>query len=186
MQDEKIIELYRNREERAISETAAKYGNYLMKIADNILHNTEDCEESVNDTYLKAWNSIPPHIPAVLSVYLGKITRENSIDIYRKRYRDKRCISEYSVSLNELSECVAGSNDTQAQAEVSFVADAINSFLRSLPSTARNVFLCRYYYMEPIKNIALQSGMSESKVKSILHRTRQKLRKALEKEGVIL
>lgn len=186
MQDEMIVELYWKRNERAIHETAAKYEKYLMKIADNILHNTEDSEESVNDTYLKAWNSIPPHRPAVLSVYLGKITRENSIDMFRKRNRDKRRASEYTVSLAELGECVPCTSDTQSEAELGFVADIINEFLRTLPPTARNVFLCRYYYMEPIKEIAQQSGMSESKVKSVLHRSRQKLKKLLEKEGVKL
>lgn len=186
MQDEKIIELYWNRNERAISETAAKYEKYLMKIADNILNNAEDSEESVNDTYLKAWNSIPPHKPAVLSTYLGKITRENSIDMFRKRNRDKRRASEYTVSLAELGECVPSAGDTQSETELGFVSDVINEFLRTLPPTARNVFLCRYYYMEQIKEIARQSGMSESKIKSILHRSRQKLRKLLEKEGVKL
>ncbi|MBQ4626512.1 MAG: RNA polymerase sigma factor [Clostridia bacterium] len=186
MQDERIVELYWSRNEQAIRETAAKYENYLMKIADNILHNAEDSEESVNDTYLKAWNSMPPHRPSALSLYLGKIARENSIDIYRKRCRDKRRVSEYAVSLNELGECVPNLSDTQQEAELSFIADIINEFLRSLPSTARNIFLCRYYYMEPIKDIARCSSMSESKVKSILHRSRQKLRKLLEKEGVKL
>lgn len=186
MQDEMIVELYLSRNERAIHETAAKYEKYLMKIADNILHNTEDSEESVNDTYLKVWNSIPPHKPAVLSTYLGKITRENSIDMFRKRNRDKRRASEYTVSLAELGECVPSASDTQSEAELSFVSDIINEFLRTLPPTARNVFLCRYYYMEPIKEIARQSGMSESKIKSILHRSRKKLRKLLEKEGVKL
>lgn len=186
MQDEMIVELYWNRNERAISETAAKYEKYLMKIADNILHNAEDSEESVNDTYLKAWNSMPPHRPTVLSVYLGKIARENSIDIFRKRSRDKRRASEYSVSLAELGECVPCTSDTQEEAEIFVVAETVNAFLRSLTPTARNIFLCRYYYMEPIKDIARCSSMSESKIKSILHRSRQKLRKLLEKEGVKL
>lgn len=186
MQDEMIVELYLNRNERAISETAAKYEKYLMKIADNILHNAEDSEESVNDTYLKAWNSIPPHRPEVLSVYLSKITRENSIDMFRKRNRDKRRASEYTVSLAELGECIPSVSDTQDEAEIFVVAEVLNVFLSSLESTARNVFLCRYYYMESIKEIARQSGMSESRIKSLLHRSRQKLKKLLEKEGVRL
>ncbi len=186
MQDEKIIELYWNRNEQAIRETAAKYEKYLMKIADNILNNAEDSEESVNDTYLKAWNSIPPHRPAVLSTYLGKIARENSIDIFRKRSRNKRKVSEYTLSLDELSECVPNTSDTQNEAELFVVAETVNAFLRTLSSADRNIFLCRYYFMEPIKDIAQYSSMSESKVKSVLHRSRQKLRKLLEKEGVKL
>lgn len=186
MQDEMIIELYWNRNERAISETAAKYEKYLMRIADNILHNAEDSEESVNDTYLKAWNSMPPHRPTVLSVYLGKIARENSIDIFRKKNRDKRRASEYTLSLDELSECIPCSNSTQNEAELFVVAEVLNMFLSSLTPTARNIFLCRYYYMEPIKDIARCSSMSESKVKSILHRSRHRLRKLLEEEGVKL
>ena len=106
MQDEKIVELYWKRDESAVRETQEKYENYLYKIAYNILSDKEDSNESVNDTYLAAWNSMPPHKPNVLSTYLGKLTRRISIDIFRKRNRIKRQVSEYALSLTELQDCI--------------------------------------------------------------------------------
>ena len=108
MQDEKIVELYWQRDESAIEETQGKYGRYLGKIAYNILADLEDSQESVNDTYLAAWNSMPPQKPSVLATYLGKITRRISIDIFRRRHREKRQASEYALSLSELEDCVGG------------------------------------------------------------------------------
>ena len=108
MTDAQIVELYHARDEKAIRETQTKYQKYLIKIAFNVLHDSADSEESVNDTYLAAWNSMPPHKPAVLSAYLGKLTRRISIDLFRKKNRQKRKGSEYAVSLTELEECVSG------------------------------------------------------------------------------
>ena len=183
MQDEKIVELYWQRDESAISETQAKYENYLYKIAYNILSDKEDSFESVNDTYLAAWNSIPPHRPNVLSTYLGKLTRRISIDIFRKRNRIKRQASEYALSLTELENCFSSDNSPEKDYESKVLGEVINAFLRTLPDDARNVFIGRYYFLDSVKDVANYCGISESKAKTLLFRTRNSLREYLEKEG---
>ena len=130
MQDEMIVALYWKRDESAISETERKYGRYLSKIAYNILSDWEDSKETVNDTYLKAWSSMPTHKPSVLSTYLGKITRQLSIDAFRTRNRDKRKHSEYAVSLSELEDCISGSETTEQSIELKLLAEAINTYLQ--------------------------------------------------------
>ena len=132
MTDQQIVELYWNRDERAIHETDLKYRKYLYKIAYNILANEEDCEESINETYLRIWNSIPTNQPQILSAYVGKIIRELSIDIYRTRHRKKRQGSEYAVSLEELKECTTGMNATEEVVDAKFWP---KSYI---------LFLCRY------------------------------------------
>ena len=186
MQDETIVQLYFERNEDAIKETQIKYDKYLTKIAYNILSDYDDSRESVNDTYLAAWNSIPPHKPISLSAYLGKITRRLSIDIFRKRNRDKRKASQYSVSLSELEECIPGYETPEMQLENMELAEMLNKFLRELPKDARNVFIGRYYYLDSIRNVAGYCGMTEGKVKSLLFRTRCKLRDYLKKEGIMI
>ncbi len=186
MRDEDIIKLFMERKEAAITETQSAYGKYLLKITYNILGNTEDCKECINDTYLKAWNSIPPHNPAVLSVYLGKIARETAIDAYRKQNRQKRKGSEYSLTLDELSECVSGNENTETAVDSKLLGKEISRFLRSLPYDACRIFTMRYYHSDSVKDISLYFGMSEARVKGILHRTRKQLRKHLEKEGFSL
>lgn len=183
MQDDLIVALYWKRDEAAIKETEQKYGQYLSKIAYHILSDIEDSKESVNDTYLKAWNSMPPHKPEFLAAYLGKITRELSIDIFRKRNREKRKASEYALSLSELEECVSGGDTTQENVDLHLLAKAINTYLYTLDPKTRIVFVGRYYYMDSIKEIASYCNMSESKTKSMLHRTRIGLKAHLEKEG---
>ena len=183
MQDEKIVELYWNRDESAIRETQEKYENYLYKIAYNILSDKEDSNESVNDTYLAAWNSMPPHKPNVLSTYLGKLTRRISIDIFRKRNRIKRQGSEYALSLTELQDCVSGGNSPEQDYEAQILGEAINTFLRTLSQDARNVFIGRYYFLDSVKDVAKYCGISESKAKTLLFRTRNSLREYLKKEG---
>ena len=183
MQDEMIVDLYWERDENAISETDRKYGRYLSKIAYNILSDWEDSKETVNDTYLKAWNSMPTHKPGVLSTYLGKITRQLSIDAFRTRNRDKRKHSEYAVSLSELEDCISGSETTEQSIELKLLAEAINTYLYTLPAEARNTFVGRYYFADSIREVAGYYGMSEPKVKSMLYRTRQGLKEYLEKEG---
>ena len=185
MNDDLIVSLYWSWDEQAIGETEKKYGRYLAKIAYNILSDLEDSKESVNDTYWKAWNSIPPHRPGVLSTYLGKITRELSIDIFRKRTSTKRQASAYAVSLSELEECVSGGDTTTEDADLHALVETINTFLRSLSSEARNTFVGRYYFMDSIQEIASYYGMTESKVKSMLHRTRMGLKAKLEQEGFL-
>jgi RNA polymerase sigma-70 factor (ECF subfamily) len=183
MQDDEIVSLYWKRDEAAISATEQKYGKYLSKIAYHILSDRGDVEESVNDTYLKAWNSIPPHKPSVLSTYLGKITRQTSIDIFRKRNSDKRKASEYAVSLSELEECVSTGDVTEQNADAHLLAESISRFLRTLSPEVSNIFVGRYYFMDSIQEIAAYYGMSQAKVKSMLHRTRIALKNYLEQEG---
>lgn len=185
MEDEKIIELFWNRSESAISETAQKYGNYCYSIAYNILTNNEDAEESVSDTFLAAWNTIPPKHPSVLAAFLGKLTRHISIDRWRMRNRQKRGGGEIVLALEELEECIPDSHTVEAVLEQKRLAAVFNGFLEHLPETERRVFLCRYWYLDPISRIADRCGFSESKVTSMLHRTRKKLRITLEKEELL-
>ena len=183
MEDEKIVDLYWQRSESAIRETEIKYDRYLTKIAYNILADVEDSRESVNDTYLAAWNSMPPHRPGVLSTYLGKLTRRISIDCFRRRTRQKRGGSEYELSLSELGDCVSGGNTTEEIINVKLLADAIGIFLRLQSEEARNAFIGRYYYLDSVKEVAAYCGMTESKCKTLLFRTRVALKEYLREEG---
>ncbi|MDR0197320.1 MAG: RNA polymerase sigma factor [Oscillospiraceae bacterium] len=183
MTDATIVSLYWQRDETAIKETEIKFGKYLTKIAYNILADNEDSEESVNDTFLKAWNSMPTHKPNELSTYLGKITRELSIDAYRKRNRQKRAASQYALSLTEIEECVPANNNPALEVETKLLDDLINSYLFTVSKDMRDVFLCRYYFMDSIKDISAKHNMSVSKVKSMLRRVRLGLRTHLEKGG---
>lgn len=186
MQDEKIIELYFERDERAIEETAAKYENYLFKIAMNVLSDREDSRECVNDSYFAAWESIPPARPKGLSGYLGKITRRISIDRYRYKTRDKRRESEYTVSLDELSECIEARENAEAAAEVKELSGAISKFLQRQPKEKRILFIMRYYFFDSLSEAAENCGISENKAKKILFNMRNSLREYLEKEGFLL
>lgn len=186
MEDAQIVDLYWARDEAAISETEAKYDRYLTKIAYNILASNEDSRESVNDTYLAAWDSMPPHRPGILSTYLAKLTRRISIDCFRGRTRAKRAPSQYALSLEELGECVSGGNTTEEIVNRKLLADAIGIFLRLQSQEARTAFLGRYYYCDSLKEVAAYCGMSESKAKSLLYRTRLALKEYLTKEGFSL
>ena len=181
--DSKIIDLFWERDETAISETAEKYGSYLRSISYRILNNTYDAEECVNDTYRDAWRVIPPNRPAVLSTFLGKITRRISIDLWRKNNAEKRGGGEMPVALDELGECISDRGSISDEAEYHALTGIINDFLRSLPETEQKVFLRRYWYLDPVSSIAKRFGFSESKVTSMLFRVRGKLRTRLEKEG---
>lgn len=180
MEDLHILELYEKRDEGAIRETQKKYGAYLHKIAYNILCDREDSEESVSDTYMAAWNTIPPQKPAYFSVYLSKLTRRISIDRLRRNTAGKR--SADTLSLDELSEAV-GTSSAEEQLELKQLGEAIGKFLTDQPAETRHVFLCRYYYMDSVRDIAGYLGITESKVKVLLYRTRQSLRTYLQKEG---
>ena len=185
MEDGQILELYRQRDEAAIRETERKYGKYLTKIAYGILANAEDCRESVSDAYLGAWNSIPPHCPGVLSAYLAKLTRRCAIDVFRRLHREKRRESEYALSIDELADCVSGGDTPEETVELSELTQAIETYLRSLGSEARTVFIGRYFFFDSVREIAACRNMSESKVKSLLFRTRKGLWDYLTKEGFI-
>ena len=186
MDDARIVDLYWERSEAAIAETSSKYGKYCYAIAYNILSNAQDADESVNDTYLNTWNSMPPHRPNILSAFLGKITRTLSIDKWRSRTAEKRGGGEVVLALDELSECVPSTNSVEDAIEAAELEKIIDGFVMSLPIMERRVFICRYWYLDSINEICQQFGFSQGKVKMMLHRTRTKLQSCLEKEGVIL
>lgn len=183
MTDERIVELYWNRDESAVAQTQSKYGRYLTKIAYNILTDMEDSLESVNDTYMYAWKSMPPHRPSVLSTYLAKITRRVSIDILRKKSRDRRVPSEYTFSLSELEDCISDQGTVEQTMEAEELAKVITQYLKTLSPDARQLFIGRYYFLDSLKDVAKYCGMSESKAKSMLYRTRCGLKAYLEQEG---
>ena len=183
MEDKSIVDLYFSRNQDAITQTDKKYGRYCYSIAYNILMSKEDAEESVSDTYMTAWRAIPPRRPSVLATFLGKITRHISIDRWRERAATKRGGGEVPLALEELKDCVAGMQNVEMDYERKEIVKAYVKFLDTLPITERRVFLCRYWYVESIETIADKFGFSQSKVKTMLHRTRAKLRKQLAEEG---
>ena len=186
MQDREIVDLYWQRDESAIAATENKYGAYLLKIAGNILSDVEDSREAVNDTYYRAWCTMPDKRPEKLNLYLAKIVREISIDIWRSRHRKKREGSAYTTSLEELEEVVSASDSTEEIVEGRLMIEAVNDFLRTLPALERQAFIGRYYYADPAKEIAQYLKISESKVRNLLHKVRKNLRSYLEKEGYSL
>ena len=186
MDDTKIIDLYWTRSESAISETAKKYGSYCRSIAFRILRDDRDSEECVNDTWLGAWNAIPPKRPAVLSTFLGRITRNLALDRWKRYRTKKRGGGEMTVALEELQECVPAPDGVEAALDDMALADALSRFLLSLPQEAQRFFVQRYWYLCSIREIAQSSGANTGKVKMSLHRSRQDLQKFLQKEGITL
>lgn len=184
MEDSRIVELYWRRAEDGIRETAVKYGAYCSRIAYGILQDRSDVEEVVNDTYLAAWNSIPPHRPKTLSTYLGKLTRRIAIDRLRAGCAQKRGGTQLPLALEELAELAAAEQVEDAVCE-SVLTDVLNQFLKELPEMQRRVFVCRYWYLDSITEICERFGFSESKVKSMLSRTRARLRVCLERRGML-
>ena len=184
MDDRAIIELYNQRDENAIGETQKKYGRYCHYIAYNILQSNEDSEECVNDAYMKVWNSIPPHKPERLSSFIGKITRNTALDRYAQNRAQKRD-SGVALALDELEECLTVSAVEDLSDDLA-LKEAINSFLGTLPKRTRVIFMRRYWYLLSVKEIADGLEMSESNVKVTLLRTREKFRKYLEKEGIVI
>lgn len=184
MEDKEIIGLYLNRSEEALSVTADKYGAYCYTIAFNILGNREDADESVNDTYLNTWNSIPPHIPQCFRAFLGSLTRNISIKKWRLQNTQKRGDGQVPLALQELSECIPCANSVEKEFENSELTQLLNAFLSQQKSLDRRIFVKRYWYLSSVRDIAEVFGFSESKVKANLHRTRKRLRLYLEKEGV--
>ena len=183
MDDSQILELYRARSENAIAETANKYGKYCHYIARNILHDNEESEECVNDTYLKAWEVIPPQHPKQLSTFLGKITRNLALNKYKHDTTQKRGAGQVSLALDELQECLPDGSDVEQVVDELVLTETLNRFLASLPIETRKVFMQRYWYLCSIKEIAADFNISESKVKMLLLRARNELKKTLEKEG---
>lgn len=185
MTDENIIKLYFDRNEKAISVTKDKYGKYLYTIAHNILHIKEDSEESVNETYLAAWNTIPPKKPNVLKTYLAKLTRNISLKCFRKSTAQKRGGSQTDVALDELGEILSPADSAEETIEHKELLQATHSFIEALDIEQRRIFLARYWYLYSITDISKKLGYSESKVKVTLKRTRDKLSEKLRKEGLI-
>lgn len=186
MEDHAIIALFWAREERALEETAHKYGSFCRSIAYNILCNREDTEECVNDTWLRAWNSMPPQRPSILSSFLGKITRNLSLDRFKLSHAGKRGGGQLPLALEELGDCVSGGESVEDQLAMKELSRLLDRFLRDLPERECCIFLRRYWFVDSIREIALRYQMAEGSVKSTLYRTRQKLRLFLEKEGVAL
>jgi len=184
MDDAKIVDLYWSRSEQAIKETELKYGKYCRKISYNILADTADAEECVNDTYLKAWNSMPTNRPSRLAPYLGKLTRWLSLNRLRDQNSLKRGNGELPLVLDELAETLDSGFDTEKELEIKELNRAIRHMLDGLEKVERDVFLSRYWYAASIKEIAERFDFSESKVKTMLYRTRNKLLRQLQEEGL--
>ena len=185
MEDNFIIDLYWQRDQLAIEQTERKYGKYLTKVAYQVLYNLEDCAESVNDTYMAAWNAMPPHRPQSLCAFLSKLTRRISIDLLRKRQSAKRGGGEYELSLEELSQCLPGGSDPEEAVNSRELVRTIEKFLLDLPEKTRNVFIGRYFYMDPVKEVARYCGLTESNTKVLLYRTRLALGDYLKEEGYL-
>lgn len=184
MEDAKIVELFWQRSEEALTAAEEKYGRFCYKIAYGILANRQDCEECVNDTWMAAWNYIPPKKPAVLSAFLGKITRGFAIDSLRKKCAGKRPdmhMAELTDEVQDLNQSIEQMLDAGIRRQE--LTDTLNQFLRELPEQKRNIFIQRYWGMMSVKEIADKNHMTETAVKQVLFRSRNILRERLRKEG---
>lgn len=184
MEDCAIVDLYWSRDPEAIRRTGEKYGGYCRSIARNILPDRRDAEECVNDTWLGAWNAMPENRPSLLAPFLGKITRNLALTRWQAAQAEKRGGGELPLVLDELSECVS-SADTLQTLEAVELEKEINRFLGTLPERECGVFLRRYWFTEPMADIARRYGMRENTVRTSLFRSREKLRRHLEKEGLL-
>ena len=186
MNDEQIVRLYWERKEQAISESSDKYGAYCSAVAGNILTDHEDVKECVNDTWLKAWNSMPPNKPSILSAFFGKITRNLSFNRYKKLHREKRGGHNIGLILEELEECISRNESPEDTLLENELKDEINSFLSSLPKDKRYMFIRRYWYADSISDIAERFDTSENNVSVSLSRIRSALRSHLTGRGYII
>ncbi len=186
MQDTQIIDLYWSRDERAITESQKNYGSYCYSIAYHILYDSSDADECVNDTWFRAWNAMPPKRPNRLSLFLGAITRNLSLDRWKGKHAMKRGNGETMLALDELAECVPDRHNTEDAVETAELERLLNRFLHTLPERECNVFLRRYWYVEEYGEIAERYGMKLNTVKTTLFRTRNRLKQFLEKEGIVL
>lgn len=181
--DTDIIELYFSRNEKAIAESAAKYGNYCTSIAYRILNDRSDAEECVNDAYRSAWNEIPPKRPSALRLFLGRLTRNTALDRYREKRAKKRGGGITALAFEELDSCIPSDFSVEEQTDAISLTDTLNSFLGGLDTKKRVIFIQRYWYFMSVEEISLDSGYSKSDIRTTLFRTREKLREHLEKEG---
>ncbi len=184
LSDKAIVDLYWDRNEKAIDETDKKYGKYLYTIAYNIIHSRLDCEECLNDTYLGTWNSIPPQKPVSLQNFLSRITRNIAVDKYREKSASKRIPSELVDSLDELSETLSYDGSLEEEAAVSAVAEELNKFLRELDERDQFIFVCRYYYCDTIADLSGMLGVSDRTVFRAISRMREELRERLKEGGI--
>ncbi len=181
--DEKIVELYWQREEKAIEYTEEKYGRYLYTIAYNIVHNRPDCEECLNDTYLGTWNSIPPTRPKAFQAFISKIMRNVAVRKFRRNNADKRIPSSMTVSLEEMDDCVAYNSSVDEEYAIRELTRILNKYLSELPERDATVFISRYYYSDSLEEISEMLGVSERTVSRMLLKLRQDLKQLLEEEG---
>ena len=183
MSDEKIVDLYWQRDEQAIKETDIKYKRFLLSLANNIVHDMCDSEECLNDTYIGAWNSIPPARPVLLQSFLATIIRRTAINRFNANKRQKRIVSEYTVSLSELEDFIADEGDMNAEMETKELAKIISNYVRSLPDRQMFIFVSRFYIADPIATISKELGCSVSTVKREIEAIKIGLKKHLESEG---
>jgi len=184
MEDEQILALFRERDERAIAETEARYGAYCRQIALRILGSKEDAEETVSDVWLRAWEAIPPQHPRVFSAWLARVTRNLSISRAREKQAQKRG-GAFGTALEELSACIPAPSSTEDEVSARALEQSIAGFLRTLEPMQRDVFLARYWYLASVEEICRRTGFSKSKVKSMLSRIRGRLRIFLQEEGYL-
>ena len=183
LDDNQIVDLFLCRDQEAISQTSEKYGGRLRSIAYRITEEQHTAEECENDTYMEAWNAIPPHEPRTyLFAFLAKLTRQIALDFCKKRSTLKRSAFLCELS-TELEQCIPAPDDTESQIDAKLLCEGINAFLKTLNQEKRNIFVRRYWYMDSIAAISDRYGMTQSKVKTILFRIRNQLRSYLEKEG---
>ena len=183
MADDDIIEMYWQRDERAIHETDRKYKKYLYTIAYNILHDDMDCEECLNDTYLGTWNTIPPQRPFAFQAFLSKIMRNTAVGKYKKNTALKRCSSELTLSLEELEEYLPSAPSAEEEYIISQIGNILNDYIRSLSARGAFVFICRYYCSDRIADIASMLNVSERTIFNELTAIREGLKKILTEEG---
>ena len=179
MLEQEIVQLYLARDERAIQLTQEQYGNYCKTIAYRILQNEEETSECLNDTWYRAWQTIPPAIPQHLGGYLAKITRNLALNRYRYARQKKREADRVTLCLHELEECIPAHETPEQCLEHQYIAELINTYLRNLPKTERMMFVRRYFYMESVSEVAASMKCSEAKVKTTMFRCRKKLKQYL-------
>ena len=183
MDDKQIVDLYWERSEKAISETAGKFGRYCHTIANNILRSEEDSEECVNDTYINTWETIPPHKPVILSAFLGKIVRNLSFNKFKHEHRQKRGGFETAIILDELCEIVSDTENVEDDIIGNELSEAVNRFISKLPSEKQYIFVRRYWYSDSLKDIAGKCSRTENSVSVELNRIRGKLKTYLNERG---
>ena len=182
MNDKQILDMLWQRDEKAIDAMQQQYGKYCRYVAMRIVEDEQDADEILNDTWLTAWNNVPPQQPEPFKAYLGALCRNHAIDRYREKYAQKRT-GQTALCLDELAECVPDNGSTLDAAAQIHLRDTLNAFLSSLPQKTRRIFLGRYWYNTPLSELANTYGMRENAVANLLLRTRKKLKQTLEKEG---